>query len=295
MGKKKLHAYGNEDADDDDDDVDSTLPFTKMKLVPIELPVKKNHKKKKREFIDVAPKNMMSTDVLEKHIRHADPIVTAMSRSLPYISGMPPTQRKKLSSSMSVAVQNAHLARYKNLERLRESTQYSAPPIAHHPSLMDTQTLPPLPPPMATPVKNVAVGGDVDGVDGDGDAVLEVNINVPRTQKKKYSKLLSFLDKNSSSSIGKTRAGELVLGGRTLRGTSYNQAFRGLYVNTVDSPPGLRELVGHLKSLGMPAQLLSSKNAKLAYGQAGSGRKMRRAALVSRQTFVKLSPVLRVY
>jgi len=256
-------------------------PFMKMKLVPF-CCEQKPKKKPRKPYVD-NQKRKLSYE-LEKHVRHADPIVTAMSKSLPYIAGMPPNERKKLGSASSVAVQNAHLERYKNLERLRESAQFTSPPILPPAPLMSTQ-LPPLPPPPpSSPSKPVepAFNGDTSV------NVMEPAVNIPKAQRKKFESLLSFLDDHPSK-ISRSSAGELVLDGRTIRGTNYNQAFRGLYVNTKESSPGLRELVVRLKRLGVPDHLISSKNAKVVYGQVGRGKKSKASKRI------KQAPILRVY
>jgi len=260
----------------------SSPPFMKMKLVPFDY-----EQKIQRQHNCGHPKQTTTTAELEKHIRHADPIVTAMSKSLPYITGMPPKERKKLGSAASVAVQNAHLQRYKNLERLRESAQYASPPFLP-PAPLTTPQLPPPqpppPPPPPTPFSQLKTS-----FDGDTSVnVIEPVVNIPKAQRKKFESLLTFLDGHPSK-ISRSSAGELVLDGRTIRGANYNQAFRGLYVNTKESPPGLRELVVRLKQMGVPDRLLPSKNAKIVYGQVGSGKKSKVVKGVKR------APILRVY
>jgi hypothetical protein len=125
--------------------------------------------------------------------------------------------------------------------------------------------------------------------DSDTDVnVIEPAVNIPKAQRKKFESLLTFLDGHPSK-ISRSNAGELVLDGRTIRGTNYNQAFRGLYVNTKESPPGLRELVVRLKQMGVPDRLLPSKNARIVYGQVGSGKKSKVVKGIKR------APILRVY
>jgi hypothetical protein len=266
----------------------SSSPFMKMKLVPFDCE-QKTKKKKPRKPYSGNQKQKLS-DELEKHVRHADPIVTAMSKSLPYIAGMPPMERKKLGSASSVAVQNAHLERYKNLERLRESAQFASPPILPPAPLMSSQ--PPPPPPPQPPSPQPMSKTVESGIDGDTSVnVMEPAVNIPKAQRKKFESLLSFLDSHPSK-ISRSGAGELVLDGRTIRGTNYNQAFRGLYVNTKESPPGLRELVVRLKRLGVPDRLFSSKNAKIVYDQIGHGK---RSKAVKRVKRINQAPVLRVY
>jgi len=271
----------------------SSSPFVKMRLVPFASKQKKHQRKP--NMVNQTQKQKLA-DELEMHVRHADPIVTAMSRSLPFITSMPPKERKKLGSSASVAVQNAHLERYKNLERLRESAQFASPPILPPAPLMSSQPpqqlLPPLPPPPSPSPRPMPKTKDSSSFDGDASVnVMEPTVNIPKAQRRKFESLLSFLDSHPSS-IGRSSAGELVLDGRTVRGTNYNQAFRGLYVNTKESPPGLRELVVRLKRLGVSDRLISSKNAKLAYGQIGQGK---RSKTVKRVKPVNQAPVLRVY
>jgi len=279
----------------------SSSPFMKMRLVPFADKQKK--KKIRKPYIVNQNRTQKFTDDLEKHVRHADPTVTAMSRSLPFITSMPPKERKKLGSSASVAIQNAHLERYKNLERLRESAQFASPPILPPAPLMSSQppeqSLPPLPqplplPPSQPPPRPMSKTKESISFD-DKDAsvnVMEPTVNIPKAQRRKFESLLSFLDSHPSR-IGRSSAGELVLDGRTVRGTNYNQAFRGLYVNTKESPPGLRELVVRLKRLGVPDRLISSKNAKIVYGQIGQGKRMKAVKRVVKR--VNRAPVLRVY
>lgn len=248
MGKRKTDAKAG------------TSSFVKMKLVPV-------GEKKVR---NAAVRQSTLSRQLEKHIRHADPIVTAMSKSLPYITGLPRKKSKKLGSTASVAVQNAHLERYNNLERLRELSQYAAPPLPQPP--------PPQPPSSLPPPQSSTDDADVD--------VVVASVDLPKSYHKKFGQLVSFLEQNPTT-VRKTGAGELVLDGRTLRGTSYDAAFRSLYVNTKNPAPGTRELLLRLKQLGVPKRIFSSKYAQSLYGQAGKGRP---SSVRSR-----ISGVLRVY
>jgi hypothetical protein len=236
-----------------------SAPFMKMKLVPAGR--KRVGGGERRSIVRDTGSKVSFNDQMEKHIRHADPIVTAMSQSLPYITGIPTSQRKKLGSATSVAMQNAHLDRYKKLEELRESAQYASPPIQ-----------PAAPPPQPSAVLPQAISQSTDDGNYTAGTTLQV-ANMPRKYGKKFHQVLAFLD-NVPSAVGRSRSGELVLDGRALRGTNYDSAFRGLYVTTNVPAPGARELLMHLKRLGVPKTAFSSKFAHTVYGQGGTGRRM---------------------
>lgn len=239
----------------------------KMKLVPAY--AGRVNKKK------TAP-NVPSSYDFEKQVRHADPIVTAMARSLPYIGRLPAKQRKYLDSDTAVAMQNAHLHRYKQLERLHESSEYAAPHVLKPapPELL----LPPSPSPAPTTSASAYPKDEsaADVHDNVEDKVFAMwDVNLPKKYTKKFSRVLTHLD-GMTDSVGRTRDGELVLDGRTLRGTNYTSAFRSLYVNTNVPAPGARELLLHLKRQGLAKNLFSSKYAQTLYGQGGSGRRRRK-------------------
>jgi hypothetical protein len=249
-------------------------PFMKMKLVPAG--AGRANKK-------TTPHAPFSYD-LEKQVRYADPIGSAMAQSLPYIDGLPAKQRKYLGSDTTNAVQNAHLQRYKQLERLRESSEYTTPPVL--------QPAPPelLPPPL--PSVHPQAKPYADDRD-EGKAFTMWDINLPKKYSKKFGRVLTQLDEMSDS-VGRTRAGELVLDGHTLRGTNYSSAFRSLYVNTPVPAPGARELLLHLKRRGVAKTLFSSKYAQMMYGQAGSGRRRKRVSR-SGSRIGSRAAILRVY
>jgi hypothetical protein len=95
---------------------------------------------------------------------------------------------------------------------------------------------------------------------------------MPSKYSKKFHQVLTFLD-NAPSAVGRSRSGELMLDRRVLRGTNYDSAFRGLYVTTNVPASSVRELLMHLKRLGVPKSAFSSKFAHSVYGQGGAGRR----------------------
>jgi hypothetical protein len=235
-----------------------STPFVKMKLVSTD-------RKRERLPIDSDAVGKVSmNDLLKKHVRYADPILTAMSQSLPYIASLPPKQRKKLGIASSVAMQNAHLDRYKRLEDLRESAQYASPPI---------RPIAPPPPPQPTAVLPQAITQSTndDGEYADGMALQVASI--PRKYGEKFHQVLTYLENTASSAVGKSHSGELMLHGRALRGTNYESAFRDLYINTNVPAPGARELLMHLKRLGVPKSAFTSKFAHAVYEQNRVGRR----------------------
>lgn len=253
-------------------------PFVKMKLVPID--------EKEQKTCKVIRSKPAHIENLEKQVRHADPIVAAMARSVPYIAGFPPKQRKKLGSTMSVAIQNSHLDRYNKLEQLRESAQYMSPPIMAAPQPQTQPQPPPPPTPLQLPIKT-----ETKYEQKIFDDIGEAESKIPTKQRKKFNQLVAFLD-GRSGTVGRTKTGELVLNGDVLRGTNYVQAIRSLYVNTKAPSPGMRDLVSHLKNIGAPVSMFTSTNAKHVYGQLGGGKRKKVKKIRNAK---KLASILHVY
>ena len=192
--------------------------FRKMRLVPV----------------DEADK-----DVLEQRIRNYDPVVSTMAGLLPEI--LKPKLNRK-APTMSLAIHNASLQRYKSLERQRNDG-FRAPSQPSEPAAAPEERVVPLP-----------------------------SVDVPRMYKPRLDRLLEHLEKHPGA-IGRTRADELVIDGSVQRGTTFSGAMRSLYVNTNTPAPGTRQLATKLRQLDVPSKMLSSKYALSLFKQHGSGIK----------------------
>jgi hypothetical protein len=216
----------------------SDLPYLKMKLVPLD------------EFTDSSSSASKYRRQLEKQIRKADSKVTAMANVLPYVTN--PTLHKGSNKKAIVALQNAHMRRYKELERQRLLEQHQPLPMP-----------PPPPSPFPQAQSQVQLPEDRPPI---------TSLVIPKRFNAKYSKLLNYLIDHPGQ-VSSTDSGELVIDGHTIRGTNYASAFRSLYLDYKQPAPGSRELVHKLKSLGVPKDVVSSKFAKTLFGQIGSGKK----------------------
>lgn len=200
--------------------VDAT--FRKMRLVPIG-----------------------DTAKLQKSIRHYDPLVASMATHLGAMNQKAHSAVAK-GSAARLAVQNAHMRRFKALQVQREE------------QLMPAAVLPTIQPPAEVSVPEPP------------QAAALPEVQVPRMFHKKLGKLLNRMSEKPGI-VGRSDADELVLDGVVQRGTSFSGAMRSLYVNMTVPSPGTRQLVGALRNMGVPKSLLSSKAALGFYGHTGKG------------------------
>lgn len=214
------------------------LPYLKMKLVPLD------------EFSESSSSASKYRRQLEKQIRKADSKVTAMASVLPYATN--PTLLKGSNKKAVVALQNAHMRRYKELERQR---------------LLERHETLPMPPPSSSTFLQAQGQNKLPE-----DRPPITSLVIPKRFNAKFSKLLNYLIDHPGQ-VSSSDSGELVIDGHTIRGTNYASALRSLYLDYKQPAPGSRELVNKLKALGVPKEVVSSKFAKTLYGQLGSGKK----------------------
>ena len=236
-------------------------PFRKMRLVPID-------EDEYNEDATTTSKEEMRTRahlLAEKRVRMYDPVVSAMADLLPGIEH--PTvrahsrssgrvkvakSRARRSASAAAALQSASLQRYKALERLR---------------------MPRVAPSLPAPTLDVQVPQQQSApsaVGSEAEVAPLLDVQVPRMYAQKLGRVLTWLS-SAPGAVGRTSSDELVIDGAVLRGTSYSGAMRGLFVNTTLPPPGTRQLVARIRTLGIPKTAISSRAARSYYGQAGSG------------------------
>lgn len=186
------------------------------------------------------------TGKLQRSIRHYDPIVASMATHLGAMNQKTNAAVAR-GSAARLAVQNAHMRRFKALQVQREERLMPAPVLPTLPSAPDEVARPKLP--QSAPLPEV---------------------RVPRMYHRKLGRLLNRMAEKPGV-VGRTDADELVLNGVVQRGTSFSGAMRSLYVNMAVPSPGTRQLVGALQSMDVPKSLLSSKAALDFYGHTGKG------------------------
>ena len=143
--------------------------------------------------------------------------------------------------------------------------------------------VPPLPPPPHVPPAQPPVlfaqpgapaRGVVQSTSASGRPVdlSRVLACLPKTHREKYRMLHDYIGKHPDV-IGSTDRGRLTIHGNTVQDALFTDVVRALYANprgTMSAiEPGLLELVGALREIGVPRTLISSSTARAQYALQG--------------------------
>lgn len=211
------------------------------------------------------------SNVTLKSLRNYDPALNAMAHSLVHARK---ARAKRSDLSAAAGLRNAYMQRFKALSMQRKGGR---PEVHDDGAMVD---------------RAPGVVGNL--VDAWRDIRQGDEVQVPHQFQRRADRLVAALAIAPPGSVGRTNHDELVIDGNVLRGTSYADAFRALFVNTTHLPVGTRLLVRKLQQLQVSPNLISSRYARNIYNQGGGGTKRigrRRVAPVTH----KAPRALRVY
>ena len=135
--------------------------------------------------------------------------------------------------------------------------------------------------PAAVPPRNVAhvvtASPSTSSPSGRTIDLSHVLASLPKTHRDRYTWVHDYIEAHPDV-IGSTSKGRLTIYGATVQDALYTDVIRALYTNPRGGmsaiAPGLPELVGALKEIGVPRSLISSKAARAQYALLCSPAKL---------------------
>ena len=202
----------------------------------------------------------------EQELRKYNPTMRAMAghyEGMREALALSPTAAHRDASGMD-STDETRLAKYEanryRLGKLAGTGEKAMP----DPEVAGGSTAPTPPTPHVEVAAEVAEADDPE--DADAGATTRTKTastsTIPKQHLSKYRQLMQHLSNSTAKVLEASSHGELIVGGKILRGTSYSDVLRSLFVNSKFAVPGLPEAVTALHAAGVPNKMLGSQRAK---------------------------------